>query len=161
MALRYNYARELRTIGQQLDKHGIDIFDLRHDDGDYSLECADPNPPYLGLIKLRYSAFDVRSLDLAAAQARTKEFLRVDFQSLAESLRAVGRDLEKLDANLLRISVQDSPTVGSVLRIEYEARNGGYRSEERPLADLAELAMHMYKERSRVKGGFSERGTEH
>lgn len=158
MALRHNYARELRTIGQQLDQQGIDIFDLRHDDGDYSLDCADPNPPFLGLITLRYSAFDVRSLDLAAAQGRTKEFTRVDFQSLAESLRAIGRDLEKLEANLLRISVQDSPTAGSVLRIEYEARSGAYRSEERPLADLADLAMHMYKERSRVKGGFQARG---
>ena len=50
MVTRYNHTRELRTIGQQLDKQSIDIFDLRYEEGDYILECADPNPPFIDLI---------------------------------------------------------------------------------------------------------------
>lgn len=161
MAVRYNHARELRTIGQQLDKLGVDIFELRHDDGDYSLDCADPNPPYLDLIKLRYSAFEVRSLDLMAAEARTQQFTLVDFQSLAENLRAIGRYLEKFEAKLLRVSVTDSVPDCSVWRIEYETRDGRYRSEEKPVSELAELAMHMYKERARSTSSFQERRSSH
>ncbi|MGZ8466014.1 MAG: hypothetical protein ACXWXT_10750, partial [Candidatus Binatia bacterium] len=60
MAPRYNHARELRTIGQQLAKQNIDIFDLRYDEGDYVLVCGDPNPPFTDLIHLRYSTFELK-----------------------------------------------------------------------------------------------------
>ena len=161
MAARHNHARELRTIGQQLDKQGIDIFDLRHLDGDYVVDCGDPNPPFVDLIHLRYSAFEVRSLDLMAAKARSTGFTRVDFQSVAETLRAIGRYLEKLDAKLLRISAPDSVVDGSVLKIEYQTRDGRYRAEDKLVDDLAELAMHMYKERSPIGGGSRERHSSH
>ena len=94
MAPVYSHARELRTIGQQLEKQGIDIFDLRYDDGDYVLECADPNPPFTDLIHLRYSNFELQSLELTAAQARSGGFT-VNFQSWRKSFgrpAAMSRD---------------------------------------------------------------------
>jgi len=112
MAPIYSHARELRTIGQQLDKQGIDIFDLRYQDGDYFLECADPNPPFTDLIQLQYSAFDLQSLELAAAQARSTGFTQVNFQSMAELLRATGRYVERLSAKLLRITAPDGALDG-------------------------------------------------
>lgn len=159
MAIRHFHGRELRVIGQQLDKLDVDIFELRHADGDYSIECADPNPPYLDLIKLRYSAFEVRSLDLNAAAGRRDSFTLVNFQSLAECLRAAGRYLERIEATLLRISVSDTVASANIWRIEYESRDGEYHSEEKPLSGLADLAMHMYKDRSRGRPSVPERNS--
>ncbi|MGZ9272711.1 MAG: hypothetical protein ACXW6T_26620, partial [Candidatus Binatia bacterium] len=79
MAPRYNHARELRTIGQQLAKQNIDIFDLRYDDGDYVLVCGDPNPPFTDLIHLRYSTFELKSLEFRAAEKRSSGFKFVEF----------------------------------------------------------------------------------
>lgn len=153
MAIRYHHARELRTIGQQLEQQNIDIFDLRYDDGDYVIECADPNPPFTGLIHLRYSAFDLQSLELTAAQTRSATFKFVEFSSLGEILRTIGRHVERLDGKLSRISVPDAPSEDSMFKIEYEARDGRYRTEEMRAADIADLAMRMYKQRSKIAGG--------
>ena len=157
MAPIYSYARELRTIGQQLDKQGIDIFDLRYVDGDYLLECADPNPPFTDLIHLRYSDFELKSLELAAAQARSAGFTQVNFQSMAESLRATGRYVERLNAKLLRISAPDVGLEGILFKIEYQSRDGRHCFEDIRNNDLAELAIRMYKERARISSSRDPR----
>lgn len=157
MAPIYSYARELRTIGQQLDKQGIDIFDLRYVDGDYLLECADPNPPFTDLIHLRYSDFELKSLELAAAQARSAGFTQVNFQSMAESLRATGRYVERLNAKLLRILAPDVGLEGILFKIEYQSRDGRHCFEDIRNNDLAELAIRMYKERARISSSRDPR----
>ena len=157
MAPLYSHARELRTIGQQLEKQGIDIFDLRYDDGDYLLECADPNPPFTDLIHLRYTAFELKSLDLAAAQARSAGFTQVNFQSMAETLRAIGRYVEKLNGKLLHISVPDDVEDGILFKIEYQTRDGRHCFEDIHTNALAELTIRMYKERARISGGSRDR----
>ena len=130
MVPRYNHARELRTIGQQLAKQNIDIFDLRYDDGDYVLVCGDPNPPFTDLIHLRYSTFELKSLEFRAIEARSSGFKLVEFTGLGEILRAIGRHVERLDAKLVRISAPDAVSDGSMFKIEYETRIGRYRSED-------------------------------
>jgi len=157
MAPIYSHARELRTIGQQLDKKGIDIFDLRYQDGDYFLECADPNPPFTDLIQLQYSALDLQSLELAAAQARSTGFTQVNFQSMAELLRATGRYVERLSAKLLRITAPDGALDGVQFRIEYQSRDGRHCAEDIRNNDLSELTIRMYKERARINGSGDHR----
>lgn len=154
MAARFSHARELRTIGQELDKRGIDIFDLRYlDNGDYVLECADPNPPFTDLIELKYSAFDLATMNLNAARARSAGFTLVDFESMAEVLRAIGRYVEQLDGKLSRIAVPEAAAAGAMFRIEYQSRDGRYCVEELRAADIADLALRMYKRRSKISGG--------
>ncbi len=152
MVTRYLHARELRTIGQQLDKQNIDIFDLRYDDGDYVLVCGDPNPPFTDLIHLRYSTFELKSLEFRAIETRSAGFKLVEFTSLGQMLRAIGRYVERLDAKLAGISAPDAVTDGSTFKIEYETRRGRYHSEEMVANDIANLAMRMYKERSHISG---------
>ncbi|MGZ8425003.1 MAG: hypothetical protein ACXWYD_08655 [Candidatus Binatia bacterium] len=156
MAPRYNHARELRTIGQQLAKQNIDIFDLRYDDGDYVLVCGDPNPPFTDLIHLRYSTFELKSLEFRAIETRSSEFKYVEFTGLGEILRTIGRHVERLEAKLVSISAPDSISDGSIFKIEYETRMGRYRSEDMVANDIASLAMRMYKERSHINGGSRE-----
>ena len=150
MASIDSHARELRTLGQQLDKLGIDIFELRHLGGDYVVDCADPNPPFTDLIHLQFSAIELESLELAAARARTRRFTQVNFQSMAETLRATGRYVDRLNAKLLNITVPDNVSDGILFKIEYRSRDGRYHSEEIRANDLAELAIRMYKERVRI-----------
>jgi len=156
MVTRYNHARELRTIGQQLDKQSIDNFDLRYDNGEYVLACGDPNPPFIDLIQLRYSAFELNSLELTAAQARSAGFNRVNFESLAEILRTIGRKLEKLDAKLARISTAEVVEDGTRFKIEYQSRDGRYYTEEMATTNITELAMWMYKDRAYIRGNSPE-----
>jgi hypothetical protein len=150
MASVYSHARELRTLGQQLDKQGIDIFELSRLDGDYVVDCADPNPPFTDLIHLQFSAVELESLELAAARARTPGFTQVNFQSMAETLRATGRYVDRLNAKLLTITAPDNVSADILFKIEYQTRDGPYHSEEIHTNDLAELAIRMYKERVRI-----------
>ena len=159
MVTRYNHTRELRTIGQQLDKQSIDIFDLRYEEGDYILECADPNPPFIDIIVCRYSAFELSSLELTAVQARSAGFNFVNFESMAEILRAIGRQLEKLDAKLPRLAIPDSESDGTRYKVEYETRDGRYHTEKIATNEIDELARSMYKERARIKGNPQERSS--
>ena len=156
MAPLYSYARELRTIGQQLEKLGIDIFDLHYADGDYVLECADPNPPFTELIHLRYTDAELHSLERAAAQARSSGFTQVNFESMAETLRATGRYVERLNAKLLRISAPDAALDGTLFTIEYQTRDGRHGFEEIRANALADLTVRMYKERARITGASRE-----
>ena len=152
MAARYSYSRALRTIGQELDKRGIDIFELRHDGAEFLVECGDPTPPYLGLVQLRYSVNELKSLDQAAAANRRSGFKLVDFDALGEILRALGRHVEKKDAELRAISTLDSADDGSKFRLEYEVRGGRVHVEELYEASVAAQAEHMYHERARIVG---------
>ena len=156
MVSRYNHARELRTIGQQLAKQNIDIFELRYDDGDYVLVCGDPNPPFTDLIHLRYSTFELKSLEFRAIEARSSGFKLVEFTGLAEILRAIGRHVERLDAKLVSISAPDGALDGSILKIAYEIRIGRNRNEDMVADDIAGLAMRMYKERAYINAGSRE-----
>jgi hypothetical protein len=152
MAGRYSYSRALRVIGQELEKRGIDIFELRYADAEYLLQCGDPTPPYLALIQLRYSVNELKSLELAAASKRSAGFKLVDFDSLAETLRALGRHVEKKEGELRAISTLDSPNDGNKFSLEYEVRGGRVHVEELYEASVAAQAEHMYHERARIAG---------
>lgn len=103
MATRYSYPNVLRTIGQGLEKRGIDLFELRRLRTEYYLQCGDPTPPHVGLLEITYSDDELITLDLARASQRGDQFRLVDFEGLAETLRALGHYLENKNSNLLRV----------------------------------------------------------
>ena len=157
MASRHDHSKALRVIGQELDKRGIDLFELRCLRAEYYLQCGDPTPPHIGLIELSFTDDDVVSLELKAAAQRGSNFKLVDFESLPEVLRATGRYIENKEAFLLRISNSESPPDSDTIKLEYESRDGRTHVEELPVSTLAETARRMYKERSRAG---AERGAE-
>jgi len=157
MGTRNSQPRLLRTLGQQLDKQGIDIFDLRAADGDYFLECADPNPPFTDLLHLRYSTVELEALDVAAAQLRRPGFTQVNFQGMAELLRATGRYVERHNATLLRFSAPGTVIDGSLLRIEYQTRDVRHHSEDLTTNQLMDTAIRMYKQRAHIRGDSKDR----
>lgn len=152
MATRYSYPNALRTIGQELEKRGIDLFELRRLRAEYYLQCGDPTPPHVGLLEITYSDDELISLDLAAANQRGDHFRLVDFEGLAETLRALGRYLDSKDSNLLRIDKSEPLESPDTLRVEYESRDGRIHVERLSTTAMAHEARLMYMERSRISG---------
>ena len=151
MATRYSESRALRTIGQELNRRGIDLFELRCLRKEYYLQCGDPNPPYTGFLEITFSDDEIDSLDTAAASGRGNGVTFVDFEALPEVLRAIGRYVENKEGTLLRISSSVAASEQEMMGLEYDGRDGRVHVEQLPVSALAEIAMRMYKERSRAK----------
>ena len=145
MATRYTYSKALRTIGQELEKRGIDLFELRCRRADYTIEYSDPKPPHTRLLEIYLSGEEIRSLDLDAARQRGGSFRLVTFDRLPEILRALGRYVETKGGEMLRISTTASTPERDAMRLEYEARDGRIEAEELTTSAIADIAMRMYR----------------
>jgi len=145
MATRYTYAKALRTIGQELETRGIDLFELRCRRADYTIEYSDPKPPHTRLLDISLSADEIRSLDLDAARQRGGSFKLVTFDHLPEILRALGRYVESKDGDILRISTSASTPARDAMRLQYEGRDGRIQAEELTTSAIADIAMRMYR----------------
>ena len=160
MASRHDHSKELRAIGQELVKRGIDLFELRCLRAEYYLQCGDPTPPYVGLIEMSFTDDDVISLELAAASQRGGSFKFVEFEALPEILRAVGRYVESKEGMLLRVSNTELSFDNDTMRLEYESRDGRNHVEDVALTELVETARRMYKERAR-SGATTQHASRH
>lgn len=150
MAANLTYSRSLRAIGQALDNLGIDIFELSAREENFYLRCGEPTPPHLALIELQYSANDLHSFDLQGRIKRESAFKFVDFHGLPEVLRAVGRHVDGKEGRLRRICNCDSLPEHPSITVEYETRDNRVHIDELVVAKLSDLAMKMYKDRSRI-----------
>ena len=82
------------------------------------------DPPFTDLIHLRYSSFELKSLEFRAIESRSSGFKFVEFTGLGEIFRTIGRHVERLDAKLVSMSAPDSISDGSIFKIQYETRMG-------------------------------------
>ena len=145
MASRYTHSNALRTIGQELEKRGIDLFELSCRRAHYTIEYSDPKPPHTQLLDISLSAEEIRSLDLDAARQRSGSFKLVNFERLPEMLRALGRYVESKDGEILKISTSASAPARDAMRLEYEERDGRIQAEELTTAAITDIAMRMYR----------------
>ncbi len=149
MADRDICSRALRVIGQVLETRRIDLFDIKCFGNEFYLQCGDPQPPYLNLVELRYTAAEISSLDAKAKMKRQRAFKLVNFEALPELLRAVGRRVDENRARLLRVTNSDSADAADSFKIEYQTRDGRRHAEEFPAGAVGHQALRMYKERAR------------
>jgi hypothetical protein len=145
-----NYAGALRCIGQALQSHSIEVFELKSDANEFRVEGADPNPPFTGLIKLNFSIDDIKILDREGQARRRRSKSDFRFDNLPEILRAVGKYVDDKRAAQLRrinnccLSDQDE------IEIEYQTRAGDIRAETLSMSAIREIAVDMYKKRTRL-----------
>lgn len=144
-----HYSSALRCVGQALQKRNIDVFDLKCEDESFFLQCGDPNPPYLSLIELRYSLDDLISIERKARENRRDSQKIVSFEGLPETLRAVGRYVDKRRGRLLRIWNTDPSPSGDAIKVEYRTRDRNFHSEEFPTTAIYDVSVGMYKERAK------------
>jgi hypothetical protein len=144
-----NYAGALRCIGQALQSHSIEVFELKSDANEFRVEGADPNPPFTGLIKLNFSIDDIKILDREGQARRRRSKSDFRFDNLPEILRAVGKYIDDKRAALRWInncclSDQDE------IEIEYQTRDGDIQAETLSVSAIREIAVDMYKKRTRL-----------
>jgi hypothetical protein len=155
-----NYAGSLRCIGQSLQSQNIEVFELKFNVNEFRLQCGDPNPPYTGLVDLKFSIDDIAILDREGQARRGQLSTEIRFDSLPEILRAIGEYIDSKRGMLQRISnICTANLDNRTLESEYENRAGDVQSETLTLSFIREIAVHMYKKRTRLSNpiGFLTR----
>lgn len=147
MISRFPLSSSLRVIGQLLEEQGFDVFELRSSESKFLIQCASPAPPYLNLVELSFSRAQLKSMDQQARVRRNPAFAYVRFDGLPETLRAIGRHVEDLQGELLRISNSDADT----MLIEYRTHDRRVRAEDVPLLEIRDQAERMYRRRSAIR----------
>jgi hypothetical protein len=142
-------ALALRCIGQELQSRNLEIFELGADAGGFNLDCADPNPPYTGIIRLNYSADRIRVMDREAQSRRGQSRSEVfRFDSISETLRAIGAYIDIKNGYLQRLS--STGLSADPLELEYRTRQGEILSELLTMSFIHDIAVKMYKRRTRL-----------
>jgi hypothetical protein len=144
-----NYASALRCIGQALESRNIDIFELITDADEFLARCADPDPPYTGILEIRFSSQRIEILDREGRARRRQTKSVVRFDSLPEILRAAGRYIDSKRAQLRRLNNCCLSEAGDV-ELDYQTRGGNVQSETLPMSLIRETAVDMYKRRTRI-----------
>ena len=151
MATTFTTSRALRLLGQALERMGVEVFDIRSSDEYFYLQYGDPAPPHLEILEMTFSQADLRSSEYRVRAERQKSFNFVDFNGLAEILRAAGRYVESKDGRLLRVCNCESVCELDAIKLEYATRDGRTYAEEFSQSTMSEYAMRMYKERSSIQ----------
>lgn len=149
MAECFALSNSLRVIGQILQQRSLDVFELKYLDNRFFLQCGGSNPPYLDLVEFSFSPAEIKALDATARAKRGASFKRVNFESLPEIFRTIGRHIEDQGAHLFRAGNADSASFHDSITIEYQTRDKRRRVEEFFIADIADHSMRMYKDRFR------------
>jgi hypothetical protein len=146
-----NYAVALRCIGQVLQSQNIEVFELKCDANDFRVQGANPDPRDTGLIELSFKLDDIRILDREGLERRRRQSkAEFRFDSLPEILRAVGKYVDDKHGSQLQrlnnccLSDQDE------VEIEYQTRAGDVRAEPLSMSGIREIAVNMYKKRTRL-----------
>jgi hypothetical protein len=150
------YAGALRCIGQALQHRGIEVFELRNHAQEFHVQGGDPNPPYTGLINVKFSPEDLKMLDREGQARRGPRNREVRFDGLAEMLRAVGEYVDIKRGELRRLNNSGSSTSGPAsVEIEYETRGGDIELEKLSMSFIREACVRMYKRRSQSREPLS------
>ena len=115
------------------------------------MEGADPNPPFTGLIKLNFSIDDIKILDREGQARRRRSKSDFRFDSLPEILRAVGKYVDDKRGVQLRRLSNCSLSDQDEIEIEYQTRAGDIRAETLSMSAIREIAVDMYKKRTRLQ----------
>ena len=150
------YMSALRCIGQALQNRQIEVFDLVCDSDEFRLQCGHSNPPYLGLLELRFSIENLKILDREGRARRGQSNGEIRFESVPEILRAVEKYIDNKRVCLRRVN-NSCPSVsdGPAIQIEYENRGGEIRSENVSMSIVREASVRMYKRRTQLSTPIS------
>ena len=144
-----SYAAALRCIGQELQRHNIDLFELKSHPSEFCLQCGDPDPPYTGLIEMVFSKEKIQVIDREGRAQRGQSKGEIRFDSIAETLRAVGEYIDKKSCSLRWISNCDAPS-DAALQLEYQTRVGEVELETLTSSFIRDACVRMYQKRTEL-----------
>ena len=148
------YAQTLRAIGQALETLDIGDFNFEPDGDNYLVngtssgkrrrisQAVDPIAP-VSAIEVSYSPGDVERLEHEGRNQRANVHGTTDSSRLSQALRVIGSYLSQKYSRLLRIS-----RTGESFEVQYQSSLGSRFSEKFSAADLYDLWVRFYMQRS-------------
>lgn len=156
MDLVTGYAQTLRAIGQALETLNLGDFTVEPDGDSYRINSISPavksrcdpwtfNPPVLHetAVELSYSRSDVERLEREGRAQRAENHGTSDSYRLSQALRVIGTYLAQKYSRMLRVSRR-----GESFEVHYESSLGSRFSEQFSVADLYDLWVRFYLQRS-------------
>lgn len=145
----FSYVSALRCIGQDLELRALKTFDLTVDGEKCVVQCGYQTPPAPTPVTLHYTADDLEELDTAGQVKRGSSAASMEFLSIAQIFRAIGGFLDKNEHVLIGISNNHRAGRDSMLRVEYESREGVRVIDNRPVSAIYDMCVSMYKKRGK------------
>jgi hypothetical protein len=163
--MRDSYAKELRAIGQALEKLQFRSFELRQHDGQYLVSgraAADIEATFTlirrirelargcgrlfagaGPVELSYSTTEIKYLDSKERVKREQSNKLPDPYSVSQIMRGVGAFLDRQNtASLLGITFENSRAT-----VRFQTADGRVRQEKRDLSYFYDFCVKMYLRR--------------
>ena len=145
----FSYVVVLRCIGQDLELRALKTFDLTVDGDKCVVWCGYQTPPAPTPVTLHYTMDDIEELDRAGQEKRGGSAASMEFLSVAQIFRAIGGFLDKNAHVLIGISNNHAAARESMLRVEYETREGVRVIDNRPVSAIYDMCVSMYKKRGK------------
>lgn len=150
--LKFDFAKALRSIGQDLERRGLKTFDIRFDGREFIALCGYQAPPAATPVELKYRPSDLEELDQRGGENRGKAAPPKDFLNQPQIFRTIGGFLDRNEAQLIRLANNDSRAKESTFIVEYISRDGEYVVDDRAGAAIYDMCVSMYKQRGKLTG---------
>jgi hypothetical protein len=146
-----NYARELRVVGQELEKRRFSRFNLKCSDDSYVVWSTEVSAPFAPVARILFSPGDVKRLEREGVQSRQGKNGVSNGRRLSHLLRTVGEQVYRRNQRLLAVAWHES-------EISVVAENSRGRSEINVLRtdNIYDLWVRMYLQRSRYQAVETE-----
>jgi len=136
-----------------MEQRGLKTLDLIKEGHRYVVHCGYQSPPAPTPVSLHYAESDIEQLDKAGWEKRAQNPMpSKEFVTLVQILRAIGGYLDKIDARLIRISNNNSPSKEWMFRVEYVDREGRRVVDDRSGSAIHDMCVSMYKHRRKMTG---------
>jgi hypothetical protein len=146
------YATALRCIGQDLERRGLKSYDIRLERNEYVVRCGYQDPPSPTPVSIQYTVKDLKELDRLGAGKRGESAVSKEFLSQVQIFRTIGSYLDKNEAQLIRMTNNDSNGLEFLLKVEYVTRDGERLVDDRAGAAIYDMCVTMYKQRGKLTG---------
>jgi hypothetical protein len=157
VATRRFYDHHLRVIGQSLEAHAINVFELKSHTGRYVVNGTPDKPAsFTAALKqwqtsgwkrgprtMTYTVQDLDQLERMGRAKRVRPDALPDFYNVSNMLRTLGAYLEAKNARLLEI--QKRPMTVTIL---YQNESGHPDVEDRTIASFYNFFVEQYGKRA-------------
>ena len=146
----FEFATALRSIGQDLERRGLNTFDIRFDGREFIAHCGYQMPPAATPVEIKYLPVDIEELNQAGRDNRGTTAPPKDFLNHPQIFRTIGGFLDRSEARLVRLANNDRRE--SIVVLEYLSREGELIVADRAGAEIYDMCVSMYKQRGKLTG---------
>ncbi len=147
-----DYAIALRCIGQDLERRGLKSFDIRLQGKTYIVECGYQEPPAPTPVSLQYDPKDIDELERLGGNKRGEIARAQEFINQVQIFRSIGAQLDKNEAQLLRLTNNHGKGKDTRFKVEYVTRDRERMVDDRAGAAIYDMCVQTYKQRGKLTG---------